>query len=376
MSATIIDYINTVKSPSAQRILKIEILDSNYNTVDTITPDVIDGSIQLSSDSGSRRSCNIVFNNYLGDYIPDPDSLFWINTLYKIYTGYVVNGEEMYFSRGVFCSGEPQVNSQFAEQTVDLQLYDQWTKLDGTIGGTIETTYTIPVGTSVESAVRAVFAEAGETRPVIIENTSEVTPYTIIAKPNDNYASILTKLAEMISYVVYYDNEGYPRFESPVNNINNIITAGSVWDFVTNEGLYMGARRRFEFSKVYNYVKVIGSNVNGLTYSAIASDTNVSSSTRIALIGKRTFVVEDDLISSTPLCQARADYELQKAIQILESVDAESVPIDIIEGDSVVTVSDSGLGTSGDRYLVKSVSFPLLNTGTMTMNLWKARSFS
>jgi len=376
LSVSYQNYIDTIKSPISQRLLKIEILDSNYNIINTITPSIIDGNISFSSDSGARRSCNITFDNSDGSFIPNPEGQFWMNTMYQVFTGYRVNDEDYYFSRGIFVSGEPTVNSQFASQTVELQLYDQFTFLDGTLGGTIENTYIIPVGSDVETVVRQIFVDAGETRPVIFEPIVATTPYTLIVNAGDSYSQLLLKLAEMISYVVYYDNNGFPRFETPANDINNIFNAGSSFDFTTNEIIYLGARRKFEYSKVKNECVVIGANVAGSIYRATASDNNITSPTRIGLIGKRSLVIIDDLIYSTDLAQQRANYELQKAIQVLESVDVECVPIDMIEGDSIITISDNGLGVSGDRYLVRSVSFPLLNTGGMSLSVWLARSFS
>ena len=40
MAVTYQDYINTIKGSSVQRLLKIEILDTNYNIINTITPKI------------------------------------------------------------------------------------------------------------------------------------------------------------------------------------------------------------------------------------------------------------------------------------------------------------------------------------------------
>jgi hypothetical protein len=93
------------------------------------------------------------------------------------------------------------------------------------------------------------------------------------------------------------------------------------------------------------------------------------------LIGKRSFVLIDDVINSTDLCQQRANYELQLKIQVMEEIDIECVPIDIITGDSVITIFDNGSGLDGSRYLVRSGTFPLLNTSNMSLSVWRARSF-
>lgn len=370
MAVTYQDYVAQVKSSVAQRILKIEVLDNNENIIDTITPDIISGDLQLSSDSGARRSCNIVFNNYQGDFIPVPGEKLWINSKFRLWTGLKVNNEDYFISRGIFISGEPEINSNRAENICSLQLYDKWVNLDGSSAGTLDVTYKIPAGTDLESAVRQVFSDAGEIKPVIFEPITATLPYTVIIEPNGTYADILLKLADMVSYVVYYDNNGYPRFEPPVD----IDTAGSIWDFTTNEGLYLGSRKRYEYSKVKNFCKVIGANVNGQIYKGEASDTNIASSTRIDLIGKRALVITDDNIYSNALALERANFELQKAIQVIESVNAESIPIDVIEGDSLITITDSSAGFDNSRYLVKTVTFPLLNDGNMSMSVWNARS--
>lgn len=379
MSATIQDYIDVLKSPVSERVLKLQILDDDYNIIQELSSDVIDGSIQLSSGSGARRSCNITFDNHSGIYTPDPDGLFWINSRIKVLTGYKVNNEDFLFSRGIFLMGEPSVNSNFSEQIVDLQLYDLFSNLDGTLGGTLLNTYTIPQGTDLETAVRLVFQEAGESRPVIFQalDPSVQTSYTLTLESGNTYADILNRLSEMVSYVVYYDSNGFPRFEAPINDISNIVNVGSVFDFTIDENLYLGAKRRLEFSKVRNTVKVYGMNVNGTIYQATSQDTNPSSSTRVALIGEKTMVITDDLIPSNTLCQTRADYELQKSIQILESIDVECVPVDLVEaGTSVITISDSNMGVTNQRYIVNSVNFPLMNGSNMSMNVWAARSFN
>jgi flagellar hook assembly protein FlgD len=371
MSVTYAQYVSTVKSKSATRLLKIEILDSNENIIDTITPKVISGDIQLSSDSGARRSANIILDNSDGAYTPS-SSYLWLNTKFKIYTGYLINSEEYYISRGIFLNGEPEITSNFAETVCSLSLYDKWTYLDGTLSGTLESPYIINSGEDIEDVVTALFTAAGEVKPPIIYPTTETTPYTLIKEAGASYADILIELANMLSWVVFYDKDGYPRFQPPTN----IDTAGSVWDFTTTEVNYLGGNRKYTFSDIKNNVVVIGDNINGTLVKATASDTNVSSTTRIALIGKRTKVIEDANIYNATLAQDRADYELQKAISLIENIDMQCIPIDTIEGENVITITDDSIDLTADRYLVKSVSFPLTVDGSQQMSCWKARSLT
>lgn len=366
------DYVDVVKSYYAQRILKIEVLDSDENVTDTIEPDLLGGDLQLSSESGARRNCTLQLDNSDSTYTPDPDGLFWIDTKYRIYTGYKVLGEDYFVSRGIFVSGEPQVNSNGAEQTVDMQLYDKWLLYNGELGGTLENEYIINVGTDITTAVQQIFADAGEVKTPIIEPTSEVTPYTIVESAGSTYADILLKLADMLSWVVYFDKDGYPRFEPPTD----IESAGSSWDFTTEEVNYLGSNHRYEYTKIKNNVICVGANILGSIVRETASDTNPLSPTSIANIGKKTLVIEDDLINTSELCQGRADYELQKAISLIETVNLQSIPIDTLEGDFIVSVYDTASDLNADRFLIKNISFPLMNDGESTLSVWKTRTLS
>ena len=379
------DYIDTVKSKYAQRICKIEILyslptptDMYEAVIETLTPDITDGDLQITAESSSRRNCNILLDNSTGIYTPatptlsNPSGSFWINTKYKVYTGYIVNGLEYNISRGIFVSGEPTVGSDGANKTVNLQLYDKWALLDGTLGGTLDVEYVAYVGASITDIVKAVFLDAGELKEPIIEPTTETLAWNLVKAAGNTYADILNELASMLSWVVYYDNNGYPRFEPPTD----LETEGSSWDFVTTEINYLGSQHRYEYSKVKNYIVVIGNNINAPTnIKAIAENDGtgkyLNSPTQVSLIGKKVSVITDQLISTGVLAQARADYELEIATSLVETVNMESVPIDILDVDQVITVTDSSNGLNTDRYLVKNISFPLLNTGNQTLNVWK-----
>jgi hypothetical protein len=161
--------------------------------------------------------------------------------------------------------------------------------------------------------------------------------------------------------------------DSGISDLNHLRTAASTFDFLTTEINYLGAKRRFSFAELKNNIVVFGDSINFAQIKATASDTNALSDTRVALIGKRTRIVEDSNIYTQQLADDRAAYELQQSIALIETVNMDSIPVDIIEGDNIITITDSSLGLSAERYLVKSVTFPLTNDG-MQLSLWKSRS--
>lgn len=366
------DYINALYSSSQERIIKIEWLDNNEQVIGIITPTVLDGNITIDLNKDIRRSCNLLLKNDDEFFIPSPNCHLWINSKFRLWTGLMVNGEPYYVSRGIFVVGNPEVDSSFSEKTVNIVAYDKYALLNGELAGTLESDYIIPLGTKVTDAIKAVFQAAGEIKAPIMDSTDITTPYTLTKEIGSSYADILTDLSKMISWECFYDRNGYPRFKKPTDMNKN----PSVWDFKTTEVHYMGSTHIYDFSKIKNYVKVVGDNINGEIFDAVAQDTNPTSPTRIDLIGKRTLVITDDLIYTTDLAQQRADYELRKAIAMYESVNIRCVPIDIINEGDVITITDDSNGLNGDRFIVQSITFPLKNGDEMQMSVWKTREFS
>lgn len=372
--ATLNNFITKLRAKTATRVFKIERLDNNENVIDELTSKVISGDINLTDELGTRRTATITFDNSNGDFIPDSGGSIWMSKKFKISSGLKMDDDtEYYVSRGIFLCSEPEIVSDYnAEATASIQFLDKWSLLNGTLGGTLENTYIIPVNSNIDSAVRQLLIDAGEVKTPIIDITSEKTPYTLTVNAGESYSTILQRLAEMISWTVYFDSDGYLRFEPP----SSISTTGSSWDFSTSEITYLASRHRYEFVNVYNAVTVIGSNINGSIVRATATDTNSSSPTRIALIGRKAKVIEDDLISTTPLAQQRADAELQAAISLVEVTDIDTMPIDILEGGQIITVDDDASGMNETRFLIKSISFPLNVDSNMTMNCWKGRTLT
>ena len=372
MAVTFQDYINALKSNIREPIVKVELLNADEQVIDIWDVDIISGNIQLESGSGSTRSCNLLMQNTHGLYIPIPEEQLWINTKIRLWSGLRIDGEDYFISRGIFVIGDPEINSLMAEKTANLSFYDKWALLDGTLGGELDSEYIIPVGTNIETAVRAIFTSAGDVKNPIITATDIATPYTLVGEIGGTLSDLLVRLSEMISWEVFYDSNGYGRFQPPAD----LKKTGSSWDFSENEVNYLGGQHRYDYSKVRNAVRIVGDNVLGQLFSGTAEDNNLTSPTRIELIGRRQKIIVDDLIFSNDLCQARANYELRNSIALFESANFSSIPIDILSGGSIVTITDTSAGFNGERFLINSINFPLLNEERMSINAWMTRDFS
>ncbi len=366
------DYINALRNKAGERIMKLEFIDKYSQVVGEDSHNVIDGSINIQLHANSRRNCSLVFMNKNGEYIPNEDSNFWINRQFKLYTGLEINGQEYWNLRGTFYVSNPTLDSNFSDITATIAGLDKWARIDGTLGGKLENPLSIEVGELVTDVVRDIFTLAGETETPIIYPSNMVTPYTINKASGDTYSSVLIDLANLLSWEVFYDVDGRPRFQPPVDSKKE----GSVWHFGTDEVSYHGASHTYKLDEIRNIVKVYGDNINGLLVTGIAEDQNIFSPTYVNKIGRKPEIIEDNLIYSVDLANQRAVYELGKLVSLQESVNIKCLPIDVISEGDIITIEDEDIDLHRDRFQVQTISESLRFDSEATISVWKERSLT
>ena len=365
-------YEEMLLNPIRQPLYKIIFCDENENEIDEIIRHEIDGNLMTELKNGIRRTCNFTLENEDGVFLPSTDGLVSINNRVKIYSGQIVNDQPEYIQQGVFILGNPRATgSSTSENSMFFELHDKFALLDGTKNGYLITDYLIPRGTPIEDAVLQLIQDTGLPNiPVLVYPTSEVTPYSLPMASGSTYADILYKLADFLSWEVFFDVYGVLRFQPPTDQM----VSDYVWEFTTEQNSLISSVRNFDWTNLRNYIVVIGDNINGSLVRAVASDQNIFSDTYVGKIGNITASpIKDSLIYTLPLAQDRADYELLKAIQKQESVDITHIPIDIIKEGDIVLLTNNKLGVNRERYLIMKTNLPLSIKGEQTSNLWNVR---
>lgn len=366
------DYIQALRYPIVEYNSKIELLDLDENVIKELPAKLIKGSVSDTYQNGSRRSCIIELENSTREFSFESGSDIFLNKKIRVYTGINLKswvGQDIfyYISQGIFRIGEPEEMSRHGEKIVRLNLYDKFSFLDGTLSGDIQYDYIIDSGVSIKDAVKAIFLEAEEVKPVIIGNIPDVLPYSIV-KRSGTLGDMLIELANLLTWSVYYDTEGFPRFEpSPDVNKDN-----SVWDF--DNVKYIGARKRIDTTTFRNSVRVVGANINGIVFHSLSEDNNPLSPISTVNIGKYTERIEDDNIYNQDLADDRSEYELQTRIAFSESVDITLAPVTHIVSGDIITLTDENLGLNKARFLVQSVPIELMQSDSMTIKGWRIRT--
>jgi len=370
MSVTFNDYINALKSGVYKPVIRIDWLRPDETVYQTLTTSLENSGGTLSAQrvNGQRRSLDFSIINLDKTYIPNPDGI-WVRQKFKLYLGLEINGEDFLLPQGVFVLENPAVSSNYSESKVAIKSLDKFSLLDGTLGGELNSTYIIPIGSSILAAIQNVLTIAGDPQQPIFYTgwLAEVMPYTIIKElGNGTLGDILNDLAGMLSALVYYDEEGRLNFVPDVKDYEK----ASYWDFTTEEVNYLGSTYTYEFSKIFNECLVVGDNINGATVIAITQNTNLMNPNSIPNLGfKRTLVVSDSIIDTLVLAKERSEYELRNVMRVLASSNMNAIPMYHLNPDEVITITDiKNLGLDAQRLIINGFSLPLQIGGTMTID--------
>ena len=361
---------NIINANFKKYIYKIEWLTPQEEVIGDVIGDIISGSANFDATNNNRRSVSLTLRNLDKQYIPSPTSKMWINNKFRLLCGYEYNGEQILYNQGIYVLGNPSLLSTPTQKEVTIEGLDKWVLLDGTIAGTLANKYIINVDTRIDEVVKSIIIDLiGETK-YIIDECSVLTPYTIEKPAGDTIANMLLELANMVSYSVYYNEEGYLCFKNPLKPEDYAITP-PVWQYTTS-GLYLQSTRELNWNDIKNSITVYGMTENGYQYTATAKDLT-GSELSIDKIGERVKVIEDDNIYSDDLCQQRANYELQQSIMAQETVNIMSIPNFKLKLDDVVNVEDENNGTTGN-YVIRNISYDLNYRSTMDIGVWAIRN--
>ncbi|WP_297419459.1 hypothetical protein [Clostridium sp.] len=327
-------------------------------------------TIDCSNSTGCRRSVNLILDNSDEFFLPDPNNgVLWMNTMFKLYVGVLDNqGNYKYFPQGVFvCSNsKPEVVSDLSEgYRVNLKASDKWQLLSQNTLGAI---YQIPAQTSVTSAINSILPLCWDYTVPVIQEVTDKTPYNMAWNATYNYGTIIRDLANLYMRECYY-NEGGNLVFKEFTDINKLET---IWNFTKNDISYMGGTRVLEFDNVYNQVIIIANNSNtNAIYRGVATNTDLTSSTRVGFIPPKTYTEQNDNLWSNDLCQQYAQQLLTQYQRVQESITMKALPLPHVDVNKAITITDTNLGLYMSRFAIQKVQLPIDMQSEMSLTCLK-----
>lgn len=254
-------------------------------------------------------------------------------------------------------------------------------------------TYLSTNGTWLKATVKEKITENGiklfawtATREVVTNPTKEcltepvsifAQPYTATIEIGKSFGDILLEYNTMLMGRVFYDREGYLRFEPVSTSIQDYSDSDReiAWHFTVTEQEFLGISVENKFDSVYNDIIVLGSVTNGKQAKARIQNRDSSSETSVDRIGVKTKEpYQSDQYYSDEQCLELAKYygSLDMAMERAGSIN--SLPIYHLDVGQIVTVSTPNNNMSQEQYLVTSISYDL-SGNNMSIGITNLRNF-
>jgi hypothetical protein len=361
-------YKSIVKAPIVEPIIRLTLLRENENFAEDITSYVEreGGSLNINYQQGQRRSLSFTLKNEDGRFLPDIDRL-WLNTKFKLELGIRFNKDDyVYNAAGVFVVSNPEATRSGAQKTIAIQCEDKFALLDGTLGGTLEGTYTVSQGANMRNEIQKILMQDNgngyplDSKPFIFDAMySDATVVNDLSlNVGDSFGTAIIDLANSIACDVWYGVDGNLIFRSGTQDVTKL-SEPTLWEYSDTETEYLDNTTTYNFTDVKNKIVVIGNNISDdLYYNGTAINNNPQSSTRVQLIGNRVKSITDSNISNDADCLSRAQYELVKASIMANTISFNSTYMIHLDVNNCITLADSYYGYFMDRFVIQSLTIP------------------
>ena len=288
--------INSNDLPLRRKHIRLEILDYEFRTIDTIEEECIGGSLQRTSDDSThtiKRSGNVqiaiptfseteTFLDKLSGYEIQLGGKIWIDRYIKIYIGiedYLQIGNPIVWNSFGICLIDNPVRSFSASRyEISFNVIDLMAKLTGERQGQLTGMLTmieagvydysvipsIYIPTRTDESLMSVIRELGNFQKVSIApipESWEFLPYDIKVTVGATVWDIISQYMDILStWHIYFDDNGVVIVEPIPNGKNDIV-------FPLNEEYIVSSDLTTDFNNVKNQVVVYG-RLNTLNYFA------------------------------------------------------------------------------------------------------------
>ena len=393
------DYLKSLKRPF-HKLCRLRFLNPNGTTAFALDNNpknkrsrafIASGSVSANLQNGPRYTAAVTLYNADGEYETAVNKI-WFGQEVALDEGLVLsNGEEYYRQTGVFLIDNPMEKIDPKTRTVTYNLVDKWAALDGTLGGNLDGSYEVPVGTNIFAPITALLAEdrgngrpLDAAKPVYTEYYNDKTqaltdgtvasmilsPYTLVVSGDGGtVAQVFLKLAGMVNAWIGYDNTGRLRIDPSQDDILDI-QKPVLWRFSEEETQLLGMAYTVKKEEVYNDYIVVGEQLDDYTQpGGRATNTDPRSDTNVNLIGRRTKRESASGYATDQQCMDLAEWRLKRSSVLQRAVSVSCSQMIHMDLNSLVEIVRSDKkGSPVERHLIQGFTRPLAYSGAMTVS--------
>lgn len=384
------DIIRTLINPFICPTFRISILNPD-ETVKYEIPleDIPSGGISYTEtyQNGQRRSITLKLINKNGKYTPsinkgnkyyknlhnskinkisqeDSHILIWKNTKFRYDIGLRINGNKVWFSKGIYILGNTDLIQEDSNKQITFQLKDKFARHEDNTGKLL-TAYDIPVGSKVKQVILDLLnTDFGDgysldNQPFLLP--SSLNDFEIQAdikkEAGDTVGSILLDIATQMSCECYYNETGNLVF-SLLDETTNDQSKAICWQYLKKNHDLINLSETYEFDSAINMVKVIGDNVDNGIFSALVVNNDPRSPVCIGRIGKcPESPITDANVWSNVLAHDLAIYNLRKKSLITLSLSAVVKYNPLLTVDFLCEIEHEFFNYEREKCVINSISY-------------------
>lgn len=370
-------FVKAVLEPIVKELYRVELLYADETPREDISRYILKDSISYQQEykNGQTRSISFSMLNDDGRWDASPvNTGLWADTKIRAFSGIIYDDVLYWYPLGIYLLSNPSYNRD--EDTVSIDGVDKFAKLDGTLGGVLETEYKIVPNTPIYTAIQTLLkldtgnGTSFDDDPVIFPSkyASQKTPYTMTVNGESSVGDILLELGEILSCDVYYNEYGCLVFE-PADELLKVANKPVLWTIDDEFSDCTSISYEVKFDEVINKVTVVGANINGAIVKHTVTNKNAKSPSNIYMMPIRFEYISDGHISTSDLCQTRAEYELQKKSIVTLSYSISMVYIPFIQSNALICLNDKRKNVYGQNLFVSSVSISSGSTNVSATNI-------
>lgn len=399
------DYLQMLRRPF-QKLCRLRFLQPDGSTafmLDNRTSGaragalIAEGKIDHNWQNGRRTSASITISNVDGEYDYNFNTV-WFGQEVALDEGLVLsNGEEFYIQQGVFLIETPTESIQPTQRVVTYNLVDKVAMLDGGLGGNLEGTYQVDLGTNIFTPISALLSEdrgngypVDRVKPVFTEYYNSKTqalpdgssasmvlsPYTLTVDGGQTKWDVIEGLVAMVNGWVGYDETGALRVDPSQDDILDADKAIQ-WEFSMDEAELLGMSYVVKNTEVYNDYIVVGERLSDYSQpKGRAQIFDPASPVDINAIGRKTKRISKAGFCTDTQCRDYAEWMVKRTSVLQRAVTISCSQLLHIRGNDLVTLTRTDkAGSPTERHLIQGFSRPLASNGAMEISCTSVNDF-
>jgi hypothetical protein len=400
--------LDVIQQEKRTVIIKAELLNNNFQTVESLEGEVIQDDYSIDADSDIRRTYKVTLAVQNSTFQIGRDTKIWFDKYIRLSVGlyYIRNRDYRWYSLGLFVFNTADYFYDAVTKTLTLSCCDITANFTGLRNGQVSSRDLLIPGTEtdedgviieehkIRDAVVKTITQLGNVKKYRIEDGGKDIPHDLNFSAGTTVYDIIKTLTDLYTgWEMFFDEDMFICQPIPLYESEPIVL-----DSTTLSPLVVNENTSISFGSVYNVTEVWGKDdggsicavvklvskypdqekidfdsanepTNNIFYNVSPDSPFCSDYPDVGEIRQVLSSGDFENITDNELAMERAKYENWRTTDLLDTVSLTMVDIPWLDVNQKVEYYSNNLGKT-QVYLVKSKSGSTTN-GTMSVSLVK-----